>query len=78
MALIPGSGKSREEKQAERQSAEDNVLLREIDDAVRQDQYSDFAKTYGRPLLALLIVGLLGFGGYLFWESRDPNWGHQR
>ena len=71
MALIPGSGKSREDKQAERLAAEDNILLREIDDAVRQDQYSDFAKTYGRPLLALLVVGMLGFGGYLFWESRE-------
>jgi len=71
VALIPGSKKSREEKQEERQSAEDNVLLREIDDAVRQDQYSEFARIYGRPLLALLIVGLIAFGGYLFWESRQ-------
>ncbi|MEP5937428.1 MAG: tetratricopeptide repeat protein [Erythrobacter sp.] len=71
MALIPGSGKSKEDKQAERRAAEDDVLLREIDDAVRQDQYSDFAKTYGTPLLVLLVGGLLAFGGYLFWESRQ-------
>lgn len=71
MALIPGSGKSKEDKQAERKAAEDNVLLREIDDAVRQDQYSDFAKTYGTPILVLLVGGLLAFGGYLFWESRQ-------
>lgn len=67
MALIPGSGKSPEEQKA----AEDEVLLREIDDAVREDQYLEFARKYGRPLLGLVIAGLAAFGGYLYWESRQ-------
>lgn len=67
MALIPGSGKNSEEKKA----AEDEVLLREIDDAVREDQYRDFVQNYGRPLIALLVAGVLAFGGYLFWDSRQ-------
>lgn len=67
MALRPGSGKNSEEKKA----AEDEVLLREIDDAVREDQYLEFARKYGRPLLGVVIVGLLAFGGYLFWDSRQ-------
>lgn len=45
--------------------------MREIDDAVRQDEYARFAKTYGRPLLGLLVAGLIAFGGYLFWQSRE-------
>jgi hypothetical protein len=73
VALIPGSGKSPEDKKAERKSAQDDVLLREIDDAVRQDQYSDFAKTYGKPLLALLVAGLVGFGGYLLWQGQSEQ-----
>lgn len=71
MALIPSSNKTAEEKKAEKKAAQDDVLLREIDDAVRQDEFAHMAKTYGRPLLALLIVGLLAFGGYLFWDSRQ-------
>lgn len=67
MALIPGSKKNPEEKKA----AEDDVLLREIDDAVREDQYLEFARKYGRPLLGVVIAALLAFGGYLFWDSRQ-------
>ncbi len=47
--------------------------MREIDDAVRQDQFSDFAKTYGKPLLAILVAGLVGFGGYLFWQTQSEK-----
>lgn len=71
MALIPSSNKTAEEKQAEKNAAKDDVLLREIDDAVRQDEFAHFAKTYGRPLLGLLVVGLLAFAAYLFWDSRQ-------
>lgn len=67
MALIPGSGKNSEEKKA----AEDEVILREIDDAVREDQYREFATRYGRPLLGVILAGILAFGGYLFWDARQ-------
>ncbi len=71
MALRPGNDKSSEEKQAELQAAQDEVLMREIDDAVRQDEYLHFVQTYGRPLLGVLVVGLLAFAGYLFWDHRQ-------
>lgn len=67
MALRPGSEKNAEEKKA----AEDEVLLREIDDAVREDQLRDFGVKYGRPLLAVIVAGMAAFGGYLFWDSRQ-------
>ena len=38
MALTPSKTKNPEEKKA----AEDEVLMREIDDAVREDQYREF------------------------------------
>jgi len=70
VALRPGTEKSPEEKQAELQAAQDEVLMREIDDAVRQDEYLRFVQTYGRPLLGVLIAGLVAFGGYLIWDGR--------
>ncbi len=63
--------KSREEKQAEKQAASEDVLLREVDDAVRQDQYADAAQKYGKPAIAVLVLGLAAFGGYLFWQGQS-------
>jgi len=71
VALRPGNEKSSEEKQAELQAAQDEVLMREIDDAVRQEEYLRFVQAYGRPLLGVLISGLLAFAGYLFWDNRQ-------
>ncbi len=61
---------TREEKQAKKQAASEDVLLREVDDAVRQDQYSNAAKKYGVPAIAVLVLGLAAFGGYLFWQGQ--------
>ncbi|MGB3753571.1 MAG: tetratricopeptide repeat protein [Parerythrobacter sp.] len=59
-----------DDRKAKRKAAEDEVLLREIDDAVRQDRYTDFAKNYGRIVIAVLVVGLLAFAAYLYWDSQ--------
>jgi hypothetical protein len=47
------------------------ALLQEVDDAVRKDELDQFARRYGRWLVALVVAGLLAFGGYLFWQSRQ-------
>lgn len=71
MALRPDNSQTDEDKKQQKKDAQDDVLMREVDDAVRQDQYADFAKSYGRPLLALVVVGLMGFGGYLWWDAQE-------
>ncbi|MBA4165285.1 MAG: hypothetical protein C0510_11785 [Erythrobacter sp.] len=71
MASRPGNEKPEADKEAKRQIAQEEVLLREIDDAVRQDDLARFARTYGRPLLGVVIAGVLAFGGYLLWQSRE-------
>ncbi len=45
--------------------------MREVDEAVRQDQYADFGRRYGKPLIAALVLGLVAFGGYLYWNHRQ-------
>lgn len=47
------------------------MLLREVDDAVRQDQLGGAVKKFGIPGAILLVVALAGFGGWLFWSARD-------
>ena len=71
VALTPTTPTDPNDKRAKAKAAQDEALLREVDDAYRQGQYSEFAEKYGKPLLALLILGLAAFGGYLFWESRQ-------
>lgn len=73
MALRPTNPNSpaATDKKAERQAASEDVLLREVDDAVRQDQYANFASTYGKPLIGALVLGLAAFGGYLYWEKQN-------
>lgn len=74
VALRPNRPQSRSDQLAERKAAEDNALLREIDDAVRHDQLQEAAKRYGIPVLTAVVAGLLAFGGYLWWhESREAN-----
>lgn len=71
VALTPDRNLPAEEKRAQRKAAQEDVLLREVDDAVRQDQYAEFGRKYGRPLLAGLVLLLVAFGGFLFWQSRQ-------
>ncbi len=47
--------------------------MREVDEAVRQDEVGNFAKSYGLPLGILLVVALAAFGGYLFWQDRSEG-----
>ena len=71
MALPPDRSLTPEDKRARAQAAQDDVLLREVDDAVRQDQYAEAAQRYGRPAGIALVLGLVLFAGYLFWDSRQ-------
>ena len=70
MASKPGNETEPENKKAKQLAAQDEVLMREIDEAVRQDDLAEFASTYGKPLLGVLLAGIIGFGGYLFWDSQ--------
>lgn len=71
MALTPSNPMTPEEKRAQRDAAQEDVLLREVDEAVRQGDFEDFARTWGKPLLGGLILILALFGGYLVWQSRQ-------
>ena len=71
MALPPAkSGNSSDpaDKAAQRDALQQDVFLREVDDALRQDQVEGFFRNYGKPVLTLVAVGLLAFGGYLYWQ----------
>jgi hypothetical protein len=53
---------------AARDTAQQEGFLREIDEALREEQALDLFKRYGKPLAAAIVLGLLGLAGYLYWD----------
>ena len=47
--------------------------MREVDEAVRQDEVGDFAKKFGWPLGIAFVVAMAAFGGFLFWQSSQES-----
>lgn len=52
-------------------SREDAILMREIDEAVRQDDATVFFKKYGVALVGLLIAAFAGMLIYWYWDSTN-------
>lgn len=69
MALIPNANLTKEEKRAERDARQQEALLREVDDAVREDQFADAVRRYGKQAGAAIVVGLALFGAWLWWSN---------
>lgn len=52
----------------DRDAAQQDGFLREVDEALREQEFFDLAKRYGKPLGAAIIALLLGLAGYLYWD----------
>lgn len=53
--------------------APNEAFIREVDDAVRQDDLAHFGKRYGLLVVALIVLGLAAFGGWLLWQNHQHN-----
>jgi hypothetical protein len=54
----------------------DNSFFREVDEAVRQDQYKALWDKYGVFILvlaALLVAGVAGYKGWTYWQQRQAQ-----
>ncbi len=68
MATTPNDPKNGGKEAPERDLSQE-MLMREVDEAVRTDEVTGALRKYGWPVGILLVLGLLGFGGYLYWDS---------
>ena len=74
MALPPQDSGSAGGKPADKSKvSQDEVFLREVDDALREDELKNFMARFGKPLLAVILLGLAGLGGYLWWDSHQQS-----
>tara|TARA_B100000678_G_scaffold178062_1_gene148527 strand:- start:1093 stop:1875 length:783 start_codon:yes stop_codon:yes gene_type:complete len=71
VALFPNRDSNKAaDRKAKTQAAQDEALLREVDDAVRTDQYRSIWTSYGRYIVGIVILALLAFAAYLFFTHR--------
>lgn len=49
------------------------AFMREVDDAVRQDQLLTFWQRFGRWIVAFVIIGLVAFAGWLYWQHHSTT-----
>jgi hypothetical protein len=77
LALRPQSPQTPGALPASRQSQGD-VFLREVDEAVRQDEMASFAKRFGLAILVAVLAGLLGLAGFLWWQHHSREQIDQR
>jgi hypothetical protein len=45
------------------------AFLREVDEELRRDELARLWKRWGRALVALIAIGLIAFGGFLWWRD---------
>jgi hypothetical protein len=46
------------------------AFVREVDENLRRDQMADMAKSYGKWIVAAVVLFLAAVGGYLYWQNR--------
>lgn len=73
MALPPEKNDPAADRNRNRAAQQEDTFVREVDDALRQDQMEGFFKRYGLLVLAVVILGLAGLGGYLWWEHSQKE-----
>jgi len=56
-----------------KEAAAQETFLREVDDALREDQLHSLLTKRGRPILALVIGGLVGLGGWLWYNDHTAS-----
>jgi hypothetical protein len=47
----------------------DDAFIREVDEAYREDEFRKFVATWGRWILAAVVLGLAALGGWYWWKA---------
>jgi hypothetical protein len=69
LAQPPSIPKAPDDRTAQRQAAQQDVFLREVDDALREEQMRLAVRRWGMALGVALVLAIVGLGGYLWWDG---------
>ena len=73
MALRPNTSLTPADKQAAAGQAQQDVFVREVDDALREDQLKEALQRHGRIAAVALVAALLALGGFLWWREHQQT-----
>jgi hypothetical protein len=73
LALRPDRPQSRSDQLAERGASQGDAFLREVDDALREDQVFGALSRYGKPVGAAIVAGLVGLAGWLWYQNHTAT-----
>ncbi len=51
----------------------DEAFLREVDEEYRRDQAMHILRNYGRWILGAVVLALIAFGGWLYWQHYNTQ-----
>jgi hypothetical protein len=51
----------------------DEAFLREVDEEYRRDQAMHIFRRYGRWIIGAIVVALIAFAGWLYWQHHSQN-----
>ena len=68
MATEPPKSPVPSTKAAEREAAQQDGFLREVDEALREEQMVNAFKRFAKPVGAVITMGLLALAGYMLWD----------
>ena len=66
---LPPSDRNAPAKPDDKAAAQQDVFLREVDDALREDELKSILTRYGKPIGGAIAAGLLALAGYLYWDN---------
>lgn len=73
MASQPPSNNLPASKAAERDAAQQDGFLREVDEALREEQMVEAVKRWAKPVGAAILVLLLAMAGYMVWDGQKKK-----
>ncbi len=62
-----------EDNSPKKPDASQEAFVREVDDAVRQDAATRFFSRFGKPLIAVVVAGLVGYAGWLWYGNSQQE-----
>jgi hypothetical protein len=69
LALIPKNPSNLPDRKGERRAAQEQVFLREVDDALREDDALRLLRRYGALIGGAILALLLGLAGWMIWSN---------
>lgn len=69
MALTPKTPSKSVDRAAEQRAAQEQVFLREVDDALREDEAARLFRNYGLLIGTVIVAVLAGLAGWMAWTN---------